>query len=235
MIDEPNFEGERKEWVGLVCNCEIIDTLFHTLDSVVFRARKKDSRELVLLKVQFNQDLLEERTFATEYGIVSKLSPQIPEVLKISELISTPSFEVLVCEDIGGNSLEKYWKENFDRNRFKESQQQRRSLELLSDCDETKEQQNFLSPDFLSSFFDLAIKVTKIVHQVHREGVIHGDLKPQNFIYNPITGVVKLTGFDSSCPFPTPGTPSYPSKKIIFKGSVAYVLLNELVGCKTSV
>ncbi|WP_257463510.1 AAA family ATPase [Archangium lipolyticum] len=51
-------------------------------------------------------------------------------------------------------------------------------------------------------FLQLAIRITRALAEVHRHGVAHRDLKPQNILIHPETGEVKLTGFGSASLLP---------------------------------
>ena len=44
-------------------------------------------------------------------------------------------------------------------------------------------------------FLRLAIRITTAIADIHRQGVVHKDIKPQNIIVNTATGEVKLTDF----------------------------------------
>lgn len=54
----------------------------------------------------------------------------------------------------------------------------------------------------LSQFFKLAISMTKIVSDLHRNHIIHKDIKPDNFIIQPKTLDEKLTDFNFSSKLP---------------------------------
>ncbi|XYI04115.1 AAA family ATPase [Sorangium sp. So ce1128] len=45
----------------------------------------------------------------------------------------------------------------------------------------------------LERFFPLALRVTAALAELHRHQVIHKDIKPQNLLYNPDTGELKIT------------------------------------------
>ncbi|WP_437541156.1 AAA family ATPase [Sorangium sp. So ce367] len=45
----------------------------------------------------------------------------------------------------------------------------------------------------LESFFPLAVRSAEALAEVHRHGVVHKDIKPQNLILQPATGEVKIT------------------------------------------
>ena len=47
----------------------------------------------------------------------------------------------------------------------------------------------------LVDFLKIGIEVAKILGELHTQGVIHRDIKPQNILYNPQTEEVKLTDF----------------------------------------
>ncbi|WP_158502033.1 AAA family ATPase [Vitiosangium sp. GDMCC 1.1324] len=51
-------------------------------------------------------------------------------------------------------------------------------------------------------FLELAIRITQALAEVHRHGVAHRDLKPQNILVHPGTGEVKLTDFGSASLLP---------------------------------
>ncbi|HEY0604599.1 MAG TPA: serine/threonine-protein kinase PknK [Herpetosiphonaceae bacterium] len=48
------------------------------------------------------------------------------------------------------------------------------------------------------TFLNIAIQLADILGAVHRTGIIHKDIKPQNIIFNPHTGQIKLTDFGIS-------------------------------------
>jgi predicted ATPase/signal transduction histidine kinase len=47
----------------------------------------------------------------------------------------------------------------------------------------------------ITTFLNMAIQLADILGAVHQKGIIHKDIKPQNIIFNPKTGQVKLTDF----------------------------------------
>jgi predicted ATPase/serine phosphatase RsbU (regulator of sigma subunit)/tRNA A-37 threonylcarbamoyl transferase component Bud32 len=50
----------------------------------------------------------------------------------------------------------------------------------------------------LSELLTLAIKASDILGQVHQENIIHKDINPSNFVFNPNTGVLKMIDFGIS-------------------------------------
>ncbi|WNG44228.1 AAA family ATPase [Archangium minus] len=47
----------------------------------------------------------------------------------------------------------------------------------------------------VSTFLDFAVRISTALGHIHHHGVIHKDIKPQNIIVNPATGVLKITDF----------------------------------------
>jgi len=47
----------------------------------------------------------------------------------------------------------------------------------------------------LERFFDVAVQITSILHQLHQQRIIHKDLKPANILIHPETGQIKLIDF----------------------------------------
>jgi serine/threonine protein kinase len=73
----------------------------------------------------------------------------------------------------------------------------------------------------ISQFLDVALRLTAAVADLHRQGVVHGDLKPENVLYQPRTGALKLLGFGiASQPSQVPAAPS---DALLVEGSPAYM------------
>src|SRR5688572_10106156 len=53
-------------------------------------------------------------------------------------------------------------------------------------------------PLSVETFLDYAIRITRALGHIHGNGVIHKDIKPQNIIVNPNTGVLKIADFSIS-------------------------------------
>jgi serine/threonine protein kinase len=71
----------------------------------------------------------------------------------------------------------------------------------------------------VSHFLQLAIMITKILNSIHSKGILHGDIKPENVLYNEEKDLVYLIDFSESrssyseSKYKTQyvGTPSYTS------------------------
>ncbi|WNG21345.1 AAA family ATPase [Cystobacter fuscus] len=57
---------------------------------------------------------------------------------------------------------------------------------------------NERGPLDVSTFLDFAVRISAALGHIHHHGVIHKDIKPQNIIVNPATGVLKITDFSLS-------------------------------------
>ena len=62
-----------------------------------------------------------------------------------------------------------------------------RSLDRLLDDDGP------MRPMSIERFLPLALRLAAALAELHRHHVIHKDIKPQNLLYNPDTGEVKIT------------------------------------------
>ncbi|KAF3887756.1 MULTISPECIES: protein kinase domain-containing protein [Nostocales] len=118
--------------------------------------------------------------------------------LQFSGIVQTYSLEnfdnsyALVMEDFGGVSLRDYL------DRFKES--------------------NTIS---LQEFFHIAVQIASTLHQLHRNHVIHKDIKPANILINPNTFEVKLADFSIASLLPK--EIQYPLAPNILEGTLAYI------------
>ncbi|MEM7181268.1 MAG: serine/threonine-protein kinase PknK [Spirochaetota bacterium] len=72
----------------------------------------------------------------------------------------------------------------------------------------------------LAEVLEIAIRCAEILGEVHDSHIIHKDIKPHNFIYNPFTKVLKLTDFGSASIF-SKENPSIVMEKL--EGTLAYI------------
>ena len=54
----------------------------------------------------------------------------------------------------------------------------------------------------LDEFFSLAIRITEILGDIHRNKIIHKDINPSNILWNPLKDLVKIIDFGISSKFP---------------------------------
>jgi predicted ATPase/signal transduction histidine kinase len=73
----------------------------------------------------------------------------------------------------------------------------------------------------LANFLELAITVTDILGQLHRQQITHKDINPSNMVLNPITGQIKLIDFGISTVL-SRESPSFRSPGLV-EGTLAYI------------
>ncbi len=76
-------------------------------------------------------------------------------------------------------------------------------------------------PSPIDRFLDLAVRIVSAVGEVHRQGVVHKDLKPQNILVNRATGEVRLAGFGIATRLPREQQAARPPQLI--EGTLPYM------------
>lgn len=57
------------------------------------------------------------------------------------------------------------------------------------------------NPVELPVFFDIAVQLVRILDEIHQNGIIHRNLKPENILVHPVTGKVKIIDFSEAVHF----------------------------------
>jgi predicted ATPase/GAF domain-containing protein/tRNA A-37 threonylcarbamoyl transferase component Bud32 len=89
----------------------------------------------------------------------------------------------------------------------------------------------------LQEFLGVAIKITKILGEIHAANVIHKDLNPANIVWNPETDTIKIIDFGISTVF-TRENPTIKNPNIL-EGTLAYMSpeqtgrMNRVLDCTT--
>ncbi len=73
----------------------------------------------------------------------------------------------------------------------------------------------------IDRFLDLAARIASAVAEIHRQGVVHKDLKPQNILVNRATGEVRLADFGLASRLPREQETAKPAQMI--EGSLPYM------------
>ncbi|HEY6796467.1 MAG TPA: AAA family ATPase [Kineosporiaceae bacterium] len=79
----------------------------------------------------------------------------------------------------------------------------------------------FAQPLPLDRFLDLAVRIVGAVADLHKEGVVHKDIKPQNILVHPTTHEVKLVGLGLATRLPRERPPARPAHLV--EGSLPYM------------
>ena len=183
--------------VKTIGNYLLREKIYESANSKVYRSVRKYDRIPFILKV-LKQDYpkLQELTrYKQEYEITRNLN--LDGVIKAYGLEPYQKTLVIILEDFGASSL----KELMNKPQF-----------LIQGGEDKKQIQEFLR---------LAIKITKILGQIHAANVIHKDINPSNIVLNPQTRKVKIIDFGLS----TVLTRENPRLKHpnILEGTLAYI------------
>ena len=73
----------------------------------------------------------------------------------------------------------------------------------------------------IGRFLDLAVRLTAAVADLHRQGIVHKDLRPANILYEPGIGALKLVGLGIAARLSD--IPTAPAGIRLVEGSPAYM------------
>ncbi|MBI5897382.1 MAG: AAA family ATPase [Desulfobacterales bacterium] len=73
----------------------------------------------------------------------------------------------------------------------------------------------------LERFLDLAVRLARILGELHRQGITHRDIKPGNILYNPKDDILKLTDFGIAAEITRKNEEVYNPE--VIKGTLAYM------------
>ncbi|WP_260446923.1 protein kinase domain-containing protein [Nostoc sp. 2RC] len=146
----------------------ITEQIYSGSKTLVYRGIREQDQKSVVLKLMRSEypTFAEIAQFRNQYIITKNLD--IPGIIKPYSLDNYRNSYILVMEDFGGISLQKWRLEAKDQ------------------------KENKISVD---EFFDIAIKIASILEGLHRDRIIHKDIKPANILINPTTGEIKIIDF----------------------------------------
>ncbi|MBL1201179.1 MAG: AAA family ATPase [Nostoc sp. GBBB01] len=146
----------------------ITEQIYSGSKTLVYRGIREQDQKSVVLKLMRSEypTFAEIAQFRNQYIITKNLD--IPGIIKPYSLDNYRNSYILVMEDFGGVSLQKWRLEAKDK------------------------KENKISVD---EFFDIAIKIASILEGLHRDRIIHKDIKPANILINPTTGEIKIIDF----------------------------------------
>ena len=140
----------------------VLERLYESPRTQVVRARERDDRQTVILKLLNSTypPSEEAESFRREFELTSDL--RIDGIIRVRALHPHGQSMFMVFDDIGGHSLTKLMAER----RFS-------VRESLNVC----------------------IRVAALLGEIHRRGVIHKDINPNNIIYCPETDTLEIIDF----------------------------------------
>lgn len=156
--------------------------------TIVCRGIREQDQKSVIIKLMRNEypTFNEIAQFRNQYTISKNLN--LTGIVKPYSLETYRNGYALILEDFGGISLKDA---------------------LLFKSESRK------NPNFLDWFFHIAIEITSILEGMHRNRVIHKDIKPANILINPSTLEVKLIDFSIASLFLTNSN--------VLEGTLAYI------------
>ncbi|MEH2304931.1 AAA family ATPase [Nostoc sp.] len=172
----------------------ITEQIYSGSKTLVYRGIREQDQKPVVLKLMRNEypTFAEIAQFRNQYIITKNLD--IPGILKTYSLESYRNSYILVMEDFGGISLQDWRIENKEK------------------------KENYLS---LNEFFNIAIKIASTLEGLHRDRIIHKDIKPANILINPTTDEVKIIDFSIATLLPR--EIQFLTNPNILEGTLAYI------------
>ncbi len=172
----------------------ITEQIYSGSKTLVYRGIREQDQKLVVLKLMRNEypTFAEIAQFRNQYIITKNLS--IPGIIKPYSLDNYRNSYIIVMEDFGGISLQK-WR-----------------------LEDKEKKENNIS---LHEFFDIAIKITSILEGLHRDRIIHKDIKPANILINPTTHEIKIIDFSIATLLPR--EIQFITNPNILEGTLAYI------------
>ncbi|MDZ8239344.1 MAG: AAA family ATPase [Nostoc sp. ChiQUE01a] len=172
----------------------ITEQIYSGSKTLVYRGIREQDQKSVVLKLMRNEypTFAEIAQFRNQYIITKNID--IPGIVKPYSLDNYRNSYILVMEDFGGISLQK-WR-----------------------LDDKDKKENKI---YLDEFFDIAIKIASILEELHRDRIIHKDIKPANILINPTTGEIKIIDFSIATLLPRES--QFLINPNVLEGTLAYI------------
>ncbi|WP_437850539.1 AAA family ATPase [Sorangium sp. So ce363] len=142
----------------------VLEVLHQGADTILYRARREEDGRPVVLKVLRRDHASPHALGRLQHELEVARALDTAVIVRPYAMESLGDQAALVLEDFGGRSLDR----------------------LLDGDGPTR-------PMSIERFLPLALRLTGALAELHRRHVIHKDIKPQNLLYNPDTGEVKIT------------------------------------------
>ncbi len=170
----------------------IQNKIYESSNSLVYRGIREDGVEIVVKMLKLDYPSPQELTrYRQEYKIIRSLN--LEGVIKAYSQQDYQRTLVILLEDFGGESLEKWMQKRPD----------------------------IFCPMPLSTFLGIAIALCDILGRIHAANIIHKDINPGNIVFNLDTGVVKIIDFGVATQF-NRTNPTFKSPHVL-EGTLAYL------------
>ncbi|MCX7593944.1 MAG: AAA family ATPase [Fischerella sp.] len=135
--------------------------------TIVYRGIREKDQKPVIIKLMRNEypSFNEVAQFRNQYNITKNLD--LPGIVKTYSLENYRNGYAIVMEDFGGISLQQWMEINPE------------NLHGIS----------------VNNFLDIGIQIASILDELHRQRIIHKDLKPANILINPTSKEVRIIDF----------------------------------------
>ncbi|MBW4645450.1 MAG: AAA family ATPase [Goleter apudmare HA4340-LM2] len=146
----------------------ITEKIYSGSKTLVYRGIREQDQQSVILKLMRNEypTFAEIAQFRNQYTITKNLN--LPGIVKPYSLENYHNGYALVMEDFGGISLAD-WRSH--------------EKKIVAD------------PLSLGEFFPIAIAIVSTLEGLHRDRIIHKDIKPANILIKPSTGEIRIIDF----------------------------------------
>ncbi len=182
--------------LDMVAGYRVIEQIYSGGRTLVYKAIRKKDQQPVILKLMRNPfpSFSEIAQFRNQYSILKDLN--IPGIVRVYGLESHGNGYVLVMEDFGGIPLNK-------------------AIAQWRNANQNQEQ------ELIGYFFHIALQIVTILELLHRDRIIHKDIKPDNILVNPDTAEVKIIDFSIASRLPREIKAL--SNPNVLEGTLAYI------------
>ncbi|MGD1809650.1 AAA family ATPase [Dapis sp. BLCC M126] len=159
-----------------ILNYQLLEEIYASDRTIVYRAYAELYEKLVILKLPNHPypNFHSLTQYRNAYTLVKNLN--FPGVVKMLALEKFEQRLMLVMEDFGGISLEKY----------------------VSNANLS----NWINATGINQFFNIALQIINPLEKLHQNRIIHKDIKPQNIIINPESQQIQLIDFSTTTKLP---------------------------------
>ncbi|BAZ42307.1 two-component hybrid sensor and regulator [Calothrix sp. NIES-4101] len=203
----------------------ILERVYVGAKTLVYRGIRESDQIPVIIKVLRNEypTFNEVSQFRHQYTIIKDIN--LPGVVNTYGLENYRNAYALIMEDFGGISLNQEVGKLLcpgkvsKRRYFQNLIQQKNNFEIQSESYESPQKEG--KYDFIGTFLHIGIQICTALDAIHRNRIIHKDIKPANILINPKTYEVKIIDFSIASLVPKE-TNVIPISDVV-EGTLAYL------------